>query len=277
MLLQWLNGLLLTALIFVPLERLLALRPHQKIFRRSWLNDTVYLVVNGQIINVTLGCVAVGIIMVASWLVPAKVQAFVGAQPIWLQVIEVVALSDIGFYFAHRAFHVIPWLWKYHAIHHSIEELDWLAAARVHPLDQIVTKGVSLLPVFALGFSQAAIGIYVMLYGWQSVLIHSNARIKFGLFRWLLASPEFHHWHHSRDREARDKNFAGQLPLLDFLFGTLNMPTGRMPERYGIDEQLPTTYWAQLLHPLRSNNTVPSQREESRPSSSSPSLRITAP
>ena len=126
-------------------------------------------------------------------------------------------------------------------IHHSIEELDWMAAARVHPVDQIMTKGFSLLPVFSLGFSEVAIGISLMIYGWQSVLVHSNLRIKFGPLRWVLASPEFHHWHHSKDLEARDKNFAGQLPLFDILFGTLYMPRGRMPERYGIDEQIPQT------------------------------------
>jgi len=251
MLMEWIKGLLLTALIFVPLERLLALHPGQRLFRRGWFNDLIYLVVNGQIIGFALGVLAAGVIVVASWLVPAGFQSAVSAQPYFVQIVEVIVLSDIGFYFTHRAFHAVPWLWRFHAIHHSIEELDWLAGARVHPVDQILTKGISLLPVFALGFSEVAIGVSLMLYGWQSVLIHSNLRIKFGHLRWLAASPEFHHWHHSNDPEARHKNFAGQLPLLDFLFGTLHMPSGRIPEKYGIDEPLPTTYWAQLLHPLR--------------------------
>jgi sterol desaturase/sphingolipid hydroxylase (fatty acid hydroxylase superfamily) len=251
MLMDLLKGLLITALIFVPLEYLLALHPKQKIFRRAWANDLIYQLVNGQIIAFMLGGLVVGIIMVAGWAIPSAVQNAVAAQPYWLQIIEIVLLSDIGFYLAHRAFHEIPILWKFHMVHHSIEELDWLAAARVHPLDQIITKGFSLLPVFSLGFSEIAIGISLMIYGWQSVLIHSNVRIKFGPFRWVFASPEFHHWHHSNDREARDKNFAGQLPFLDLMFGTLHMPRGRMPERYGIDEKLPRTYPGQLAYPFR--------------------------
>jgi sterol desaturase/sphingolipid hydroxylase (fatty acid hydroxylase superfamily) len=163
-----------------------------------------------------------------------------------------IVIGDIGFYCAHRAFHTVPWLWKFHQIHHSIEELDWLAAARVHPIDQILTKGASLLPIFALGFSEVAIGMYLMLYYWQSFLIHANLRIRFGPLRWLLASPEFHHWHHSNHREARNKNFAGQLPLLDLLLGTLHMPRGKVPQRYGIDEPVPRTYVSQLLHPFQS-------------------------
>jgi sterol desaturase/sphingolipid hydroxylase (fatty acid hydroxylase superfamily) len=249
---DWLKGLLLIALIFVPLERILARHPDQRVFRRGWMNDVLYLLLNGQIVVLCLGSLTIGMIMTAGWLVPVSVRAATAGQPYWVQTVEVMVLADIGFYFAHRAFHAVPWLWRFHAIHHSIEELDWLAATRVHPLDQIVTKGFSLLPVFTLGFSDVAIGAYMMLYGWQSVLIHSNVRIDFGPLRWLLASPEFHHWHHSKHRAARDKNFAGQLPLLDVLFGTAHMPRGRRPSQYGLDQPIPTTYPAQLLYPFRS-------------------------
>jgi sterol desaturase/sphingolipid hydroxylase (fatty acid hydroxylase superfamily) len=252
MTMDWLKGILLIALIFVPLERGLARHPEQRVFRRGWLNDMIYLLLNGQIIILCLGTLIIGVILAAGWLVPVSVQVAVAGQPYWIQVIEILVLADIGFYIAHRAFHAVPWLWEFHAIHHSIEELDWLAATRVHPLDQIVTKGFSLLLVFAPGFSDVAIGAFMMLYGWQSILIHSNVRINFGPLRWLLASPEFHHWHHSRDNEARDKNFAGQLPLLDVLFGTLYMPRGRRPSKYGLDQPIPAFYPAQLLYPFRS-------------------------
>ncbi|HEU5092935.1 MAG TPA: sterol desaturase family protein, partial [Nitrospira sp.] len=194
MVLEWLKNLLIVALVFVPLERVFALHPRQKLFRRGWLNDAIYLTVNGQVINLALTLIVAGIIFAANWTMPAAVKTAVSGQPYWLQVIEVVVLSDLGFYAAHRTFHSVPRLWKFHAIHHSIEELDWLAGARVHPIDQIITKGVSFLPVFSLGFSDIAIGIYLTIYSWQSFLVHSNLAIKFGPFRWLLASPEFHHW-----------------------------------------------------------------------------------
>src|SRR5262249_44642534 len=116
---------------------------------------------------------------------------------------------------------------------------------------QIATKGISLLPVFALGFSEAAIAAFALLYQWQSILLHSNISVGFGPLRWLIASPDFHHWHHSKEVAARDKNFAGQLSLLDVLFGTAHMPRGQVPSQYGIDERLPPTYVTQLLHPFR--------------------------
>jgi sterol desaturase/sphingolipid hydroxylase (fatty acid hydroxylase superfamily) len=242
---------LLTAVVFVPLERVLAMYPEQKVLRRAWFNDLVYWVVNGQIIGLALAAVTSAVLLGSSRLLDPSVRQAVAAQPVWLQFVEAVILSDIGFYLAHRSFHVFPLLWRFHAVHHSIEELDWLAAARVHPIDQIVTKGASLLPVMALGFSDAAIAAYFFLYAWQSVFIHSNVKVPFGPLRWVLASPEFHHWHHSKDVNARDRNFAGQLPFLDVLFGTLHMPSGQLPLAYGIDAPMPQNYLLQLAHPFR--------------------------
>jgi sterol desaturase/sphingolipid hydroxylase (fatty acid hydroxylase superfamily) len=189
-------------------------------------------------------------VFVAERIVPASFQATIGGLPYWVQIPAVILLSDLGFYWTHRMFHAVPWLWRFHSIHHSIEELDWLAAARVHPVDQILTKGASLVPLFALGFSEWAIGVYALLYQWQSVLIHSNVRIGFGPLRFLVASPEFHHWHHSSQREARDRNFAGQLSFLDALFGSLHLPRGQAPTTYGLDEPMPQRYALQLLYPF---------------------------
>src|ERR1700751_5558175 len=167
---NWLNGFLLTALIFVPVERLLARRP-PRIFRRGWFNDVTFLLLNPTIINFALGLVIISVSMAAVWLMPVRVRDAVASQPYWIQIVEILVVADIGFYLAHRAFHTFPWLWKFHEIHHSIEELDWLAATRVHPVDQIITKACSFFPVFTMGFSDLAVGVFVFLYSWQSILV----------------------------------------------------------------------------------------------------------
>jgi sterol desaturase/sphingolipid hydroxylase (fatty acid hydroxylase superfamily) len=240
---------LIVGLIFIQVELYFPLR-NQKLFRRHWRNDLVFLVLNGVIIQLGLAAAIAGLIAAVRFVVPHAVGAAVQSQPLWLQVIEVLLLADAGFYVAHRAFHAIPFLWKFHALHHSIEEMDWLASYRVHPLDQIVTKTVSYLPVFALGFSDASIFIFVMMFKWQALIIHSNSRIAIGPLKWLFASPQFHHWHHANEPDAIDKNFAGQLVFLDWLGGTLYMPA-RMPDRYGTDEPVPQRYDRQLIYPLR--------------------------
>lgn len=174
-------------------------------------------------------------------LLPQSITQAVNGQPVWLQVAEIIVITDIGVYWSHRAFHKIPALWKFHAVHHGIEELDWLGAFHNQPVDAIVTKAISLTPVFFLGFSEASIAIFWTIYLGHTLLVHSNVRIPFGPLKRLIAGPRFHRWH---------KNFAGQLPFLDMLFGTYN-PTGdKVPEKCGVDDPIPSTYFGQIGHPL---------------------------
>lgn len=246
-----LQGMLLIALVFLPFERLLPRRREQRTLRPGWQIDTFYFFLN----RIPVGIGLIGIVLLSAWagqaLLPAPFRAAVAAQPLWLQTIELVVVADLLFYAVHRLFHAIPFLWRFHAVHHSIEDLDWLAAFRVHPVDQILTKGVSLIPCFMMGFSPSAIGLSLLFYKWHSLLLHSNIRVDFGPLRWVIASPTFHHWHHADEPDAWDRNFAGQLPLWDLLFGTANMPAGRMPSGYGIAERLPNSYLQQMLHPFR--------------------------
>jgi len=245
------KAFLWAGVIFIPLERVLPLHRGQRTFRRWWHQDLVYVFANGALIRLGLGAVMVVILGASGRLVPEGLRGVVAHQPCWLQVVEAVILADLGFYVAHRMFHSVPWLWRFHAIHHSIEELDWLAGVRVHPLDQVVTKGMSMLPLLTLGFDTVAIAISSVIYFWHSVLLHANIRVTFGPLRWLIASPVFHHWHHANLPDARGKNYAGQLSILDKMFGTMYMPEGQAPHRYGGEDRVPPTYISQLLYPFR--------------------------
>ena len=173
------------------------------------------------------------------------------SQPLWLQTIVLMLLADLIFYAMHRLFHTVPALWRFHAIHHSISDLDWLAAYRIHPVDQILTKGASLIPAFALGFSDAALAIFFVVFQWHTLLLHSNVRLGFGPLHWVVASPCFHHWHHANDEQAWNRNFAAQFPLWDVLFGTAQMRRDAMPDRYGIEDPIPPTYGRQLVYPFQ--------------------------
>lgn len=242
---------LLVAAVFVPLERLFALRKEQKIFRAKWKLDLVYAIVNGALVKLGIILVIVVAGSIFGRVVPEGFRAAVASQPFLVQLIEAVVCADLSFYGMHRLFHTVPFLWKFHAVHHSIEELDWLAATRVHPFDQIATKGASFLPLLALGFSDGVIAAFLLVYFWHSYLLHSNVRIKFGPLKWVIASPEYHHWHHANEPEAYGKNYAAQLPILDKLFHTLHLPQGKRPAKFGIDEPLSRGYLLQLIVPLR--------------------------
>jgi len=129
--------------------------------------------------------------------------------------------------------------------------MDWLAGSRLHLLDIVVTRGLSFVPLYVLGFAQAPVFAYVLFVSFQAVLIHANVRWRFGPLRWVLATPQYHHWHHAV--EPVDVNFAVHLPVIDALFGTLYLPADRWPSAYGVSgNPVPDGYWAQLVFPFRS-------------------------
>ena len=259
-----LKALLIAVLIFVPLEYLFALRPDQKILRKAFFNDVLYAMFNS--VPATLGLAAIVTLVMSTIgnLVPPLIGSAVSSQPIWLQVVEIIVIGDIGFYAAHRTFHAVPFLWRFHAIHHSIEELDWLAAHRNHPVDLALSKAASLVPVYLLGFSSPSIALFVLIFHAHGLLLHANIKLNIGPLRWVIASPQFHHWHHAQERAAYDKNFAGQLAFIDAIFGTMHLPGNTVPERYGVDDPIPPTYVEQLAYPLIPKgkaNEIPATRD----------------
>jgi sterol desaturase/sphingolipid hydroxylase (fatty acid hydroxylase superfamily) len=244
-------GLIVGALIFIPLERLFTLRKEQRVFRKGWRTDLIHFLLT-RTISEACGFLFIAILIFSlHWMVSPHFQALVATQSGLLQFMEAFVIANLGGYLGHRLSHEVPFLWRFHALHHSITEMDWLAAARVHPLDQVVTKALTLIPLYLMGFSKTTFGVYVGLATFHAIFIHANVRFSFGPLCWLISTPKFHHWHHSDDREAHNKNYAGELPLLDYLFGTLYMPEGKMPGRYGTSELIPTGYVRQMVYPLR--------------------------
>lgn len=241
--------LLVLAIVFVPLERLFPRRPGQKIVRRGFRTDLAYFFVSHLLVQVTVFLAMAPSKLFFGWAVSADLQAAVASQPLWLQVIEVVFVADLFQYGIHRLFHRVPWMWRFHRIHHSSRELDWLAGSRLHLVDIVVTRAVSFLPLFVLGFSELATLVYVVGVSFQAVWVHTNLRFRCAWLRWVFTTPEFHHWHHAAS--PPDRNFAVHLPLLDHFFGTAHVPD-RWPERYGIDgDPVPEGWPAQFLAPFR--------------------------
>ena len=237
---------LLFAFTLSMIERFFALHPRR--FRRDrWKTDVVHLLVNNILISVGLVVALIALIVAVRPAVSPDLQAGIMSQPGWLQFVEAVLVADLAQYWAHRMTHQVPFLWRFHKVHHSIEEMDWLAAGRLHPLDSIFTRAVTVLPLYVLGFTRETFGIYLGFTALHAVFIHANVRFRFGPLKWLTATPEFHHWHHAY--APADKNFAGNLPLLDVVFGTCHLPN-HMPEAYGIGEPAPAGYVSQLKWPF---------------------------
>jgi lathosterol oxidase len=244
--------LLVLALVFVPLERAFALVRDQRILRFGWRTDLVHFLVSHLLVQVLALLTLAPATLLFAGVVSPRLQGHVAAQPLALQFVEALAVADLAQYAVHRAFHAVPWLWRFHAIHHSSRALDWLAGSRLHLVDVVATRGLVFLALFLAGFDERALYAYLAFVSFHAVLIHANVRFRFGALDELLVTPRFHHWHHSAAPEARDRNFAVHLPWLDRLFGTRHLPPGAWPDDYGIaGRPVPEGYLTQLVDPFR--------------------------
>lgn len=247
--------LALLVAIFLPLERWFAL--HQsKVWRAGAATDLGWYFISSLVPALLL---ALPLALVASGvhaLVPPDFYAAVGALPLWLRLALSLLVGEIGFYWGHRISHAVPLLWRFHAVHHSAEHLDFLVNTRAHPVDMVFTRLCGLVPLYALGLAGsdaggAAVPALVIVIGtlW-GFFIHANLRWRLGPLEWLVSTPAFHHWHHTRDG-AIDRNFAAMLPIVDRIFGTHHLPR-EWPDRYGTATPVAASLGGQLIGPFRS-------------------------
>jgi sterol desaturase/sphingolipid hydroxylase (fatty acid hydroxylase superfamily) len=246
---QIIFGLAILAVIFVPIERLFALHPRRAL-RQGWRTDVVHYLVNGAALRIGLLVSVVVFGGVLRVFVPAPLRNAVAVSPDWVQLVAGLAIAMIGAYSGHRAAHEVPLLWRFHRVHHSIRQMDWLAANHLHPLDETFIRSVAVLPLYALGFGRVSLGAFVIVITLQAIFIHANVRMNFGPLRWIIGTPQFHHWHHAREPQAYNSNYAGEFPVLDALFGTLYFPANRWPAQYGVDDTEPAGYLRQLAWPF---------------------------
>ncbi len=175
----------------------------------------------------------------------------VAALPAWLQALAMVVVGDFVGYWIHRWFHAGS-LWPFHAVHHSSSQVDWLSSVRLHPVNEFVTRVAQGLTLLLLGFAPGVLAAYLPLLTFYALFVHAELPWDFGPLRMVLASPTFHRWHHATDPEALDKNFAGLLPVWDLLFGTLYLPAGQQPTRFGVvGNPLPESFIGLTIYPFR--------------------------
>jgi sterol desaturase/sphingolipid hydroxylase (fatty acid hydroxylase superfamily) len=238
-------GIALLFVVFVPLEKLFALR-RQRVFRAGLLTDLTHILVNGAVTAVAVVALVVVAAIPVFWI---RRLDLVGALPTEAALGLAVALVAVGNYWGHRLTHQVPFLWRFHSVHHSIEQMDWVASGRLHPLDQAFTQAFTVFPLFLLGYGTGVFGGVAVFITLLALFQHANVRLRFPGLRWVINTPEWHHWHHAIDDDARDKNFG--LPVVDRIFGTAYLPKDRRPVGFGTRSPVPADgYLRHLAYPF---------------------------
>lgn len=245
-------SLFFSALVFIPIERILGQRK-QLTLRAEWRTDIAYYFMSHMLVQFILIAITASTATISHFAAFPAVQGAIQSLPILSQFLLAVFFADLAQALLHRAYHKLPWLWRFHAIHHSSRHMDWLAGSRVHLVEILLTRIGVLIPLVVLGFAPAAVNAYVILVGLQAVLAHANLGIRFGWLEYVIVLPRYHHWHHAQEKAYMDVNYAIHLPLIDMLMGTFKLPPEQAwPDAYGVmkPETVPEGIVRQHLAPF---------------------------
>jgi sterol desaturase/sphingolipid hydroxylase (fatty acid hydroxylase superfamily) len=244
--------LLGSTMIFILIEKLFPIYRGQPVFRLGWQTDFTHFIVNHLVVGLILLIVNYAIHRLFNWALYPPLQQAIADLPFLVEVFLIVLVADLVQYWTHRAYHEVPLLWRLHAIHHSAKVMDWMAGSRLHMLELIMTRVAVLGVIYVMGFSKEVIDVYIIIVGFQAVLNHSNVRLPWGPLRKVIVTPDFHHWHHSSDQEALDRNYAAHFSFLDSLFGTAVKADRSFPRQYGVlGDYVPEGFLKQLVFPFK--------------------------
>ncbi len=253
--LDWLIlDLLIMALLFVPIELAFPKHKFQSKFHDEWRTDLVYFGISHLAIQLFGVITKKPAVAFFGWMNLDQVHLWVSELPFVVELFLALLITDLFQYWAHRFFHSHHYLWRFHSIHHSTQNMDWLAGSRTHFIDIFFTRSVSYIPLYVLGFSTLTFNVYILFIAIHAVLIHANTRINFGVLKYIITTPQYHHWHHCEEPEHYGNNFAVVFPFIDKIFGTYYLPGNTWPKGTGlVDASFPKGFIKQTIFPFTKN------------------------
>ncbi len=245
-----LGAIVLLFALVVPFEKMFPRHTGQRVRRPLAELDVRYALTSPLLNGIGIAvAIVVGVLSLA-WVPGLMLRPFVSMLPAAVLPVVGIALFDLAIYWVHRWSHEVPALWRFHAVHHSTEHLDWVSGFRNHPFD-----GAIVAPPFvfllAAGFDATFTGVLAVIQIVTGLFLHANVRWRWRPLHRIVITPEFHHWHHANETEAHNSNYSVFLPLWDIVFGTYHMPRNKRPLRYGVSDPIPPTMAGQLRWPFR--------------------------
>lgn len=239
---------IVAALVLIMLERRFPYDKGQVLFRKQFFNDFVmYSLVQSYVLGLVIS-------IFVQWVGQTHfaIFAFIGAMPVWGQLIFFTVEHDLYIYTFHRLQHNSKYLWRVHEAHHATSEVDWLSGARSHSLEILINQTFEFGVMYLLGASPDAIVIKGAIDAVWGMYIHSNINVHEGKLQYFINGPEMHRWHHATDADSHNRNFATKLAIWDWIFGTAFLPKDRKPSGYGLgDVDFPSNYFKQHVFAFR--------------------------
>ena len=182
----------------------------------------------------------------------------IGSWPVWTQLIAMFILRDFIQYNIHRMLHRIPLLWRFHKVHHSVQEMGFAAHLRFHWMETIIYKSLEYIPLAMIGFG---IDDFILVHLTALTIghiNHSNLNIPLGPLKYVINNPQMHIWHHAHTKlwpaELRyGINYGLSLSIWDYLFKTAHIPHDGKNIELGFDEidEYAQGFVGQMLTPLK--------------------------
>lgn len=243
---------------FAVIERLAPRRNDPGVLRPGLATDLAYVVFNGHFLGLALAGVTVPATQaLEGWASAQGLSSTLHARlasgwSLTAQFVVALVVIDLLKWLVHNALHRVPWLWEFHKVHHSIEHMDWLGSMRFHFTEALFYDGALYVPLAVMGFDARVLFALAVVGTAIGHFNHANLRVRIGPLRYLINSPEMHVWHHAHpDAGPTDRNFAINLAVWDWLFGTAYAPD-EDPSRLGFEgvETWPHDPLGQALRPF---------------------------
>ncbi|MEM6965574.1 MAG: sterol desaturase family protein [Bacteroidota bacterium] len=239
-------------------------RKNQSTFRKDFWLDTFYMFFNFYIFKLM-------IFMAFSNVTEKFFLDFLGGEikdfawidmsqyALWIQLLVFFVVTDFIQWFTHLMLHRFEFLWKFHKVHHSVEEMGFAAHLRYHWMENVFYTPMKYIAVMIIGgFTPES--AYLVFYVAIAIghLNHANVKLTYGPLKYIFNNPVMHLWHHAYhlpEERKRGVNFGISLSIWDYIFGTKYIPEDSGTIKLGFPgvEHFPKDFTGQAFYGFRTN------------------------